>query len=314
MEKISVYSCNDCENFIGCQKYCSIKMGENIVQFVSKAETVQSHIGEFRKDHNGKLSYVVAGYAVENSDLKNPIDIMVGISSMTAQVKPKLIPMTDVAPKQALDDYIKFMQFDDSVREKALEDFRLFNSNIILPTVVRPGAEVDITYKGFDGKQHKKITRIRLVKWMLRKDTGTLEASFIADVGRDELGNSTNSFKLSDYGVAWTLPALEVGLKTNEIKHKFIKMNNLGFVLPIEASYDGVTVAADGSHMYARTDAGVVIIGTFDGNKFKEHTDYTYSISKNKAFKEVKQSLPFLFRHRKFILPYCMSEINHIDV
>lgn len=311
---VSVNTCDKCTNFSDCHKYCGVKIGENIVNFVSGAETIRCKIGEFRKDSSGKLNYVITGFASETSDFSNPIDILVPLSDMCSQIKPKLESTIDVNPKQALDQYIAYMQFTKTIRDKAMDDFRLFNSNVILPTVVRPGAEVEIKFKGFDNKTHKKITNIKMVKWMLNKKTGILEAFFIAAVGRDDTGNTHSKFLLSEYGDTWTLPSLEVGLKSAEVKHKAVKMNNLGLVAPLEVTDDNVTVAADGQHTYLNGPAGIIILGSFIGNTLKEDSRYTKGVADTPAMKELRASLPFLFRHRKFILPYCMSKPNRIEV
>ena len=91
-------------------------------------------------------------------------------------------------------------------------------------------------------------------------------------------------------------------------------MNNLGLVAPLEVTDGNVTVAADGQHTYLNGPAGIIILGSFIGNTLKEDSRYTKGVADTPAMKELRASLPFLFRHRKFILPYCMSKPNRIEV
>lgn len=313
METISK-NCSKCTSSEGCNAYCDAQMGENIVNFVNSIDTVSTSIGDLRQEKTGEYIYAVTGFAVENSDLRFPINILTEIKNMKSLVKGKLEGRLGATAQQCLLAYINQKNLSLTVKQQALEDFKRFNGNKILPVPVRPGADIEVRIVGFDGKIKKVMTSIRFVRWMLNNSTGELEGWVVSTLTRDQLGENANRFELCDYGKSWTLPNLEISLKTAEIRHDAIRMNKTGLIQPLEISFNDTTIAVDCAHEYLVKNGIATIIGDWGSSGMVERDEYAKALKNNKAFKEAKVCIPFLARHRKFIIPYGMSEANVITL
>lgn len=307
--------CTKCTGIDSCNKYCECKVGENLVNFINNIDSIETSIGDFRKDSTGKSTYVVSGYAVEHGDMLHPIDILVSFHDLQMRASGKFKEFMGKTPGQCLMAYTEQQNLSKPIQLKALDDFKLFNSNKILPAPFRPGADVGVTYKGFEGKLKTHTTSVKQMRWNINKETLNLEGFFIADVGRNESGSTHEKFNFRDYGITWTLPNLERNLKTADIRYEAVKMDDIGFIKPLELiSSDDTAIAVDCRHMYFCSKGIDLIIGSWIGREMVENEEYSALVKNNKAYKKVKHYLMFLERHKRFIVPYGLVEANTIKV
>ena len=308
-------ACSSCSGLNNCTKYCPIRVGENIVNFVNNLDCMETSIGEFREDTAGKpgnKSLVVNGIMVEKGS--TPINLMIRIEYSGTAIQSKMIDFLGMTPAQCLKTYTTYCKLNDQVQRKALKDFQRFNSNKIIPTPFKPGADIEVNHIGFDGKPKTVTTNANLTKWMIDKETGRLTGVIIARVGKTEDGSDYVKPKLSEYGINWFLPNIERNLKTSEITREAVRMNDIGLILPLEVSYGDVTLAVDSQHLYLNKNGYDYIIGTWGPNGMVENKEYTSSIDSNKAYKKMKSFMKYIEKHRRFIIPYGLAVPNHIDL
>ena len=307
-------TCPNCSGLDACTKYCPIRVGENIVNFVNSIDCVETHIGEFRKgsDYGVDTAMMVSGYMLEKGS--SPIDLITSISANGVVLQGKFKDYLGMTPAQLLKEYSKYNNLSKPVQNKASESLNKFNSNRIIPTPFKPGADVEVVYITFDGKSKKVTTNANLIKWMLNRQSGELEGLIIADAGKTEDGSPYVKVKLSDYGNTWFLPNIERNLKTSEITREAIKMTNVGLILPIEVTHGATTIAVDSQHMYLNKSGIDYIIGTWSATGMVENKEFTDVLSKDKAYKRMLSYMKFIEKHRRFIIPYGLIEPNHIDI
>lgn len=305
--------CQSCCGIESCTKYCPIRVGENIVNFVNNLDCVETSIGDIRTNNRGNSNetLIVSGYMLEKGS--NPIDIITVLSNSGSVLQGKLTDYLGMSPSQLLRAYTNYKELSKVVQNKAVEDLKKFNSNKTIPTPFKPGADIEVMYTGFDGKSRKITTNANLIKWTLDKN-GVLRGIIIADVGRNEDGSSYAKLKLSEYGTTWFLPNIERNLKTSDITREAIKMTDIGLILPIEVNSGDTTIAVDSQHMYINKNGVDFIIGNWTSSGMSVYSEFSSKLAKDKAFKKMESYLKFIEKHRRFIIPYGLIAPNIINI
>ena len=305
--------CQSCCGIESCTKYCPIRVGENIVNFVNNLDCVETSIGDIRTDTRGNTNetLIVSGYMLERGS--NPIDVITVLSNSGSVLQGKLTDYLGMSPSQILKAYTNYKNLSKVVQTKAVEDLKKFNSNKTIPTPFKPGADIEVIFTGMDNKSRKITTNANLIKWKL-DESGVLRGIIIADVGRNEDGTSYAKVKISDYGKTWFLPNIERNLKTSDITREAIKMTDIGLILPVEVSSKDTTIAVDSQHMYTNKNGVDFIIGDWTSSGMEVYPEFSSKLTNDKAFKTMGSYLKFIDKHRRFIIPYGLIAPNCINV
>ena len=308
--------CNPCSTLDECLKYCPVRAGENIVNFVNNisSNTVESHIGDFKYMEIDKRqkTLVVLGYILENGC--SPTDIMKVLPDKGFNIKTKFNDYWGMTPTQILKAYTVYDGRSKAVQNRATEDLKRFISPKIIPTPLNIGWDIEVVSKGFDNKLRRVMTEIRMIRWELDVEDGEIKGIIYADVGKTEDGSTIAKLKLSDYGTIWTLPNIERNLKTSEITREAIKMYDNGLIAPIEVT-DGIdSFALDSQYMYQIKPDAIYVIGKWDNSDIVEYSGVNDKIHDSKAYKKIKSYIKFANKHRKLIVPYGLGKVNKIEV
>lgn len=314
---MGVMSSSNCEvcpgiNSNNCNKYCDVKVGQNIVNFVNNIDTIKTSIGEFVTETDGTYKYAINGTMFDNIKFECPTNLLIPISKLKMAKSDKLVGSSDLTSQQALVQYTKNQNLSKEVTQKALEDLRMFNSKKVIPIVIKPGADIEVEVLGIDDKLKNAPAKVSIAAWELNKDTGELEGYLIVSLKRDRMGLTENKFMLSDYGKTWRIPNFELNLKTDDIRYDIVKRNSLGLINPVEVASGQYRIIVDSSYMYCITNGNISIIGTWVNGAMVENKELMRSLRNTKAYKQIKSYIPFLAMHRKYILPFGMAETNQI--
>lgn len=306
-------TCDNCVGLDSCVKYCDIRVGENIVNFVNGIDSVESTIGELRAgeefDRPGETIMVI-GYELAKGS--NPMTVYGTPPKNGVVLQGKLKDYNGSNPIQMLRKYTGYCKLPNPVQSKAMDDLKKFNSNKIIPTPFKVGADIEVIHKGFDNKSHRTLSNADFIKWRL-DGSGELVGTILVHVGRTDTGSNYAKVKFSEYGINWFLPNLERNLKTSEITYEAIRMSNLGLIDPIEVTDGKTTLAVDSQHMYLVKGSTITIVGDWTPNGMKENPEFMSSIHKTKAYKKLNTCMKFIEKHRRFIVPYGLSEANKLE-
>ena len=196
-------SCESCIGLESCTKYCDIRVGENIVNFVNGIDSVESTIGELRAgeefDRPGETIMVI-GYELAKGS--NPMTVYGTPPKNGIVLQGKLADYNKMNPMQLLRKYTTYCKLPAPVQTKAIEDLKKFNSNKIIPTPFKVGSDIEVIHKGFDNKSHRTLSNADYIKWRL-DGSGELVGTILVHVGRTDTGSNYAKVKFSEYGINW---------------------------------------------------------------------------------------------------------------
>lgn len=309
------FICNPCKGTENCKKYCPVKAGENIVNFVNgiSNSTVETKIGELQSERlNGKNNRLaVTGYMIEKGAL--PIDLLTVFPKDGITIKSKFIECWGMTPAQILKSYMIYANKPKEVQNKAIDDLKYILSPKIIPIITNIGSDIEVCITDFSGKKKKVITTVKMLKWTLDIKGGDLKGIIFAEVNKLEDGSNLAKLSMGDYGNTWTLPNLERTLKTSEIDRNSIKMYDVGLIAPIEIISKSTYLAVDNSYAYQVKNNEIYVIGEWKDKSLKYYAD-TDSLLNDKAFNKLEAISKFVSKHRRFIVPYGLGKPNKIEV
>ncbi len=308
-------SCTKCTGIEKCTKYCERHLGSNLVNFINGIDVIETQIGEFRTNFKtNKIEYIVSGHSIENSG--SPSYILSDLST-SIDASGKFISCGGKTPMQILKNYLDSLDIKDEVKESALATFKKFNSSKLLPIPLKPGSECQIVYEDANGKQVKAQSKIFGIKWLSEKSSGKLRCTIFCSVEKVSYFDTIDKIvkiPITDYGDKISLPQIERMLKTSEIDRSFIKMTDVGFIKPILIKDDKYTLAIDNMYLYRVVDNRTFIVGVWSNGKIKEVQGGIEPISSSKAYKKLSNAFNYIEKHRRFIVPYGLFELNKIEV
>lgn len=305
--------CASCVGLEKCNKYCQLQAGINLVNFIKGIDIVDTKIGELREDHKTKkLAYIVSGHMVEAvgapTYMLSDLDVAIDASG-------RFTSYAGMTPQQLLRAYLDSMGVSEEIKESSIKTFKEFNGNKKLPIPIKAGAECEITVK----ENNKTITldcKTLSIKWDSDKKNGKLTCYVLCEIEKHTLENNTRIVKIpvSEYGESIRLPQIERTLKSSETDREMIKMTSVGYIKPIVISDDKFVLALDGQHLYRIVDDKIFIIGNWKNGKIADFNNGTDSVIKSKAYKKLHNAASYIDRHRRFIAPYGMMEVNKIEL
>lgn len=309
----SSFECDKCTGIDTCNKYCTIRTGINLVNFINGVDVIETAIGELREDYRTKeKSLIVCGHGIET--YPSPVYMLTGLNT-TIDVSGKFKEYCGLTPIQIIKNYMQTLNMSADGAKNSIETFKKFNSNKLLPTPIKPGMECEIEYG--EGKSKRVVnSQVDKVYWSTNKQTKKLECTiyFIVDRGILEGNGKCIQIPIVDYGYRIKLPSLERTLKSSEIDRELIQMAPVGFIKPIVVEDDQYTLALDGQYMYRINNDMVYIIGTWKDGSITNFMNGIDPVIKSKAYKKLMNGIKYVDRHRRFIVPYGLFEQNKITI
>lgn len=305
------FTCAECIGLDRCNKYCAVRLGENIVKYVNNLDSIETSIGEFKTDKiTKKKTLVVSGFEMENH--ASPINILTSIDNMQMSLQSKLSDFMGITPLQMVNAYTEYKQVSKAVQIKAVDDLKKFCSNKILPTPIKPGMQVEIIVDNGDGDKRISTT-IYMIRWLIDKPTGELIGYIVANT-KEQYTEPYKTLLMRDYGKTWFLPNIERNVKSLELSREAIKISNIGIIHPIKITDDTTTIALDGINMYINYNGTNFVAGSWQNGELVENKEYVSKISSTKAYKKLKSIENYVEKHKRFIAPYGLLEPNTIKV
>lgn len=308
--------CAKCSGIEGCNRYCAIQAGKCLVDFINNIEVVQTKIGELREGSRTKeIKYIVSGHIVEK-DYPLPTSILSDLDTRI-DASGKFTQFDGYTPQQLITKYMETIEISPEAKSKTIEAFRLFNSNKLLPMSIKAGSECEVAYTNEAGKKIVSTTTVARVMWSVDRDTNKIKCTLVCEASKGAIDGATKYVKvpISEYGTSLKLPQLERTLKSSEIDRDFIRMNYLGLIKPIEISDGKVTIALDSQNMYRISDDSIIVIASWANGKLVEQKQSGITtIKKSDAYKKLMNCMAYIEKHRRFIVPYGLFEVNHIDI
>lgn len=304
------FPCNstECTHMQTCKMLCPIRIGSNIMHFMNGIDSIPTSIGEFKKGPNGKSDYIVAGHIMER--YQSPCIVLKSAKDIGAmQIGDKFKSFRDFRPTESLAETLKYMNVSQDTADTVIEKFKKFNSHTILPFSVKPGNRIYIFRENTNTTKGATETEVDMVKWGFDDDTGELYGRLIVHNSSGEV----QQLKLKDYGVTWSLYNVDNSVAPNEINRDMIKMDAIGFIKPILVTDNQTTLAIDGFYLYKIDGSMVTIVGAWTNKNLRLLTSDS-KITKSASLDYISKSLPYIERHKRFIIPYGMCAANNITI
>ena len=306
-------ACSSCVGTDKCSKYCVLRAGSNLVNFVNGIDVVETQIGEFRKGgFDSKInSLIISGHMIESGG--SPTYILTDLST-SIDISGKFNTDNGMTPVYILKSYLESIKMDKEVIDASLKTFKRVNSNKLVPVPLKPGAECEVTYQDANGKEVTSVCKVKMIKWTTDKKTGKIECTVLCPVEKGLIEEKCLKIPLTEYGTTIRLPHLEHTLKSSEIDRELLVMTHMGFIKPIVVSDGKYEVAIDGQYLYRIIDGKATIVGTWQNGKIVDVHGGLDLISRSKAYKRIKNALTYIEKHKRFIAPLGLFEANSISV
>lgn len=307
--------CATCNGLDKCNKFCDKHLGTNLVNFINGIDVIETAIGDFRENaRTKKIEYIISGHILENSS--NPTYILSDLST-SIDASGKFISCSGKTPQQILRAYLDTLDMPAEAKTNTMNTFKKFNSSKLLPVPLKPGSECEITYTDNNDKKVVRDARIGSINWNSDKESRKLKCTILCTVEKTGIfdnGSKVIKIPITDYGDKIRLPQIERTLKSSEIDRDLIHMTDVGFIKPIEVADDKYKLAIDNSYLYRIVDSRVFVIGTWRNGKLVAIENGIEPIAKSKAYKKIHNALGYIDKHRRYIVPYGLFEINSIKV
>lgn len=309
------FICKKCTGTQGCNKYCPIQAGRNLVDFINGVEVTQTSIGELREDYKTKkLGLIVSGHIIETG-ATSPVNILSGLST-SIDASGKFINYMGYTPQQILSLYMDSIGTNEAVKKKTIETFKRFNSNKLLPVPIKLGSECEVSYESNNGKKIVANTKVASIRWNSDQETHKLQCTLVCETEHGTLDGIAKIVKvpISEYGESIKLPQIERIMKTSEIDRELIKMSSVGFIKPIEISDGKVKIASDNQYIYHIVGEQTFIVGKWSDGDIQDIQKRLAGIGASKAYKKLMNAKNYINKHRKFMVPYGLFEANHVEL
>ena len=286
-------------------EYREEQIGENIVQFINKAEMAETRIGEYKDN-----KFVISGVEWDNTELLYPITVMVDISKAIICNDQKFTNELGYNVLDCIDAYTNILGLSEVDRIKYKQAVKKFNSNKIQVMPIRPGTNI-IIKENADGVRNRIEANIEKVRVVIDPQRNCTVGMLICKVSSKFDSAKSKKVLLEDYGSTWYIPRVEQGFDTKDIRYDVIKMTNLGLINPIEFVHKNNKIAIDGYAMYTIIDGIPTMIGKWEETSFEI---YDHDSSLDALINKAMTALPFISAHRKYISPYLVSNTTVVNV
>lgn len=310
-----------------------LRIGLCLSRFLKEIDTTPSNIGVIKEDEGNKGSFLrIVGLQLEA--FETPADLL-SDSLVSMSAKKKFRNYNGSQASTLLSQYLKFAGESKEVREELVTKLKNIESNKELMLPIKPGTlcRMEIERAKMSDTEQKdeadsgnksgsviKSSKIEVIKWNIDPKSGALKC-FVITEALDAITRVRGRCEIADYGNKFFLTDIENAMTnhssgTAKKEHKFIKMSNLGYILPIRIeNSEGNGFIVDNNYIYSLTNGSEPLpIAYWDErNNIVGDVDY-HRITKLPIFKELEKGLDFIAQHRRFIGPYFLVPENIINV
>ena len=291
-----------CDELNKCNRYCPIKVGRNIWNFIKNIECVDTKIGEMTHSNRGGDG-LISGHIECNKEA--PIDLIFeDINGI--DISGKFKAYNDRSAQWYIGKLLDYLGVTGENRDKLMSAVKRFNSNAKMPMMLKVGSVCNVINK--DGKKVEKCT-LHMVRWAVANGNCSLQYIFTTDRKFIESGNSTIIVDSEEYQDRIFTSADN---QTSCLDKQLIKITNYGLVRPIEFSDGKVTIAIDSQNVYRIGSNGADVIGEWDGAKIKSVRSGLQAIKNSSAYEKMQKHIKYINAYRKYIIPYGIVDSNKI--
>lgn len=297
--------CNNC-NLNTCEKYCALKAGQLLANYIYTVDVAKSNIGDIRSSSKpNEESYIVTGMQLEGK--KYTTDLLSTLN-VSMEMSQKFNRFFDKSPLQLIKMYFATLgsSYDD-YKKIILDKYKGIVNNTLLIIPFKPEMECDVKYEYKTGSSDF-ASKISSVKWSIDKETGKLNGQVIFRL--DSIGFSGKSckFAFEDYGYKFKNSGIERCMNNNDFDRKAIQVTRFGYIRPLIVKDGDNTLALDGYNIYLIKNSTMTIIATWNSNGELVETECMKSMNKSKALKYIRANLQYIEKHRNFIAPYAIVD------
>ena len=300
-------TCSNCKGLDACNKVCILHAGRALVNFITKADMIETRIGEYSSRKKGdKPDLVVYGHQLY--DLKSPSWLLTDINT-SLDASDKFRRLYDKTAFQIVSAYCKYVNMSSEETKEITDKIKKLNSNklIILPFKPRTQCSIDYTVDGVTEK--KKDAEIAYLKWVTNKENHKIECTIGFSVA-SATGNSTVKLPITDYISKFRLSQMEMQAKNNKYDKKMISINDYGIIKPIVVKQGNASVAIDSTYVYCSVSGETSIIGYWD-----EYDKLVLKPNiKSAALDKIKDNADYIKNHKRYIAPYLLYEPNIVEI
>ena len=307
-----------------------IQVGESLAKLLSGISFIHSHIGDFRKDNNSdKWAYVVSGCLICKTEKRSNLitdeddlipnqpdtyitDILSNLS-VAFSANDKFFSFGGKSSLNLLKQYLSSVNMDADTIRKICDVYNGINKNKLLPM---PFKLHEICYidTEHEGKQYKGQAIIESVKWCFNSSGKLVQSvnfKFLKSLGDDY--KRRISLPISSYGVNFTVPSIEITLRTADIHRELIKISDFGFIKPIVVKEKDIQIALDNVGMYLINGDNAVMIGKWIRNDLRMYSSTNRYIDNLDSYKLLRDSSGFIGKHLKYIAAYRAYESKVVN-
>lgn len=302
-------ACSSCTGADKCSKYCVVRAGSNLINFINSIDVVETQIGELKDNGNKKKGLMVLGHVIESGG--NPTYILSDVTT-SVDISGKFKSSCDISILDIIKGYLNSLNLDKEKYDENINMFKRINSNKLVPVPLKPGVECEITYTDSSGNKVATMCKIKMVQWSTDRTTSKLNCDIYCSIDAGFTETKYIKIPITEYGKRIRLPHIERTLKSSEVDREILEMTHSGIIKPIVVSDDKNVVAVDGTYVYKISDNNVVIVGMWKNGAIEDVQDGMESISRTKAYKRIKNAMSYIDRHRRFIAPLGLMESNKL--
>lgn len=259
---------------------------EALFNFVKELSFVEVNMGKERKEPDGSSVYTVGMLlGPKNGDMSSILSF-----------EPISIN-NDIGTLEIVKEIIKNGDYSNEL----LSLFEKWTRLEIIPSVLDIGDKVSY---------NNVKCRVESIKYIYNKEIEDIKCIMTISAGYK------NNFRVGfeEYGKNLFLPDIEVQNTAGLPAYRFIEMNSIGIIKPIEIVQGNNSVIIDGSFVYIRCGNEVSVVDRLWG----EYTKVFKSVIKKyptigKVLSGLKNEIELIYRHRRLIAPYGLIEPNIIE-
>ena len=305
--------CTQCIGVGGCEKYCKLHIGEALERLLNEVTLVKSDIGSYRSTvRNGKLDLIVSGHRI---DAPGEETYILTSTSTMLDKSSKFNNVYNQNVVSILTEYLNSsIKFTPEYRAELLERLKEININRKLPLPFKTHKTFDV-----DVETSKEVKQFDLpldhIKWTTNKQTGKLEAQLVFKNEYTSAAPKYIPMKYEDYMINFRPSKNGVYTDVGKYNPDLIRATSFGLFKPIQISDGDNKIIIDNTYLYyIASNNAITIIGKWEsGDKIKGYNSVK-GIEKSKAFKFIKDNLGTIRMHRKYIVPFNLTELNPIDI
>lgn len=306
-------SCTPCIGVGGCEKYCKLHIGEALERLLNEITLVKSDIGSYRSTvKDGKLDLIVSGHRI---DAPGEETYILTSTSTMLDKSGKFNSVYNQNVVSILTEYLNSsIRFTPEYKAELLEKLKEININRKLPLPFKTHKTFDV-----DIETSKELKQFELplefIKWTTNKQTGKLEAQLVFKNEYTSAAPKYISMGYEDYMIKFRPSKNGVYTDVGKYNPDLIRVTSFGLMKPIQVS-DGINkIIVDNNYLYyVATNGAITIIGKWEtGDKIKGYNSVK-GIEKTKAYKFIKDNLGTIKMHRKYIVPFNLTDSHEIKI